>query len=315
MLPKVLTQQSAYSCDPYNMQSMLQVDEEVGAEEGQPQLRISEHQAGASSLQKDSLSSELASSEQKQGPPKLDLYREAGIYKAPHMWAGYIPSPAGAMDIPLFRSPVSSPQGNRKQSYSQDNQQQHSHRFDYDHGYDYPARRRVDLNAAHPSCQQQHEYDTFEVGPPGCTPGFQSNGRLSGGVGLSSSPLAAEQQREESDNGMRPPGFPAGPRRSGWGPKPSSSGAASEQHVDGMRPPGFPANPNRGMGMPATQSERQLQRHEEPFSSAPQRMQQQRQNGQRGKHKRSDTVLSDTVMKASYFYGRPMGRVKPTYAL
>ena len=262
---------------------MLQVDEEVNAEERHPQLRI-ENRAGASSSQKDSLSSELASSEQRQGPPKLDLYKEAGIYKAPHMCAGYIPSPASAMDMPLFRSPVSSPQGDQKRNYSQDDQQQHSHRFDYDHGFEYPARRRGDLNAAHPSCQQQHEY---EMGPPGCTAGFQSNGRLSDELGLSSSPLAAEQQREEPDGGMRPPGFPAAPQRNGWGPEPLSSAAASEQHNDGMRPPGFPANPNTGMGMAAAQSGRQ--RHEEPSQAAAQRTQQQRQNGhhgQRGKQRR-----------------------------
>ncbi len=281
MLSEMRTKQYACNSNLDNMQSLLQVDEEVDA----PQLHNSE----------DLLSSELASSEQRQGPPKLDLYREEGRYKPPYMWPGYSPSPAATVeqnysdgakeseanrgsgshqlssrldrDMRLFTGPVSSSQGDQKHSYSHV-EHQHGHRFAYDRVYEYPARRRGDLNPAHPSVQQQH--GTF---------GY--------------------------DDGMRPPGFPAAPKSNEWGPEPSSSGAASEQHDDGMRPPGFPANPNRGMA--AAQSGRQLQL--EPSSSAAQRMQQQRQNGQRGRHKRSDTVLSDDVMKASYFYGRPRGRV------
>ncbi len=125
------------------MQSLLQVDEEVGAEQLHPELHTSQNQAGARSLQKvDSLSSELASSEQRQGPLKRDLYQEEGMYKPPRrVWLGYTPSPAatveqsysgGALDakanrgrgsssrqlssrldydMPLFKGPVSSPQG------------------------------------------------------------------------------------------------------------------------------------------------------------------------------------------------------------
>ena len=70
MLPEVWPKQSACNCNLDNMQSLLQVGEEVDAS----QLHSSDE---------DLLSSELASSEQRQGPPKVDLYREAGRYKAP----------------------------------------------------------------------------------------------------------------------------------------------------------------------------------------------------------------------------------------
>ncbi|DBA89943.1 TPA: hypothetical protein ACH3X2_004432 [Trebouxia sp. C0005] len=246
------------------LQSSRMVDEEVDAQERHPQLHNSENRAGASSLQKEySLSSELASSEQRQGPPKVDLYREEGRYKPPHMWPGYTPSPAATVelsysggaqdsevdsskgsdgcqlssrldrDIPLFRSPVSTSQGNQKHRYSH-KKQQHGLRFGCDHEYEYPAARQGELDPAHP-------------------------------------------------RGEGPPGFPAAPQSNGWGPGPSSSAAATEQHDDGMRPPGFPANPNRSIGMAAAQSGRQRQRHEEPSMAAAQRTQQQRQNGQRRK--------------------------------
>ena len=282
------------------MQSLLQVDEEVGAEEFHPELHTSQNQAGARSLQKlGSLSSELASSEQRQGPPKRDLYKEEGRYKPPRrVWLGYTPSPAataeqsysgGALDaeanrgrgsssrqlssrldydMPLFRGPVSSPQGKQ----CSQRQQQHGHRFDYDREYEYPARHRGDLIAAHPRVQQQHGHENFgdgsEMGPAGITVGPQSNGRVSDEFGLPSNGLASKQQQEERVNAMRPPGydreegppgFAAAPQSNGWGPKPSSSAAASQQHNDGMRPPGFAANPNRGMGMAAVQSGRQQQ--------------------------------------------------------
>ncbi len=273
----------------------LQVDEEVDAEERHPQLRNSDNRAGASSSQKDSLSSELASSEQRQGPPKLDLYGEARIYKAPWMCPNYSPSPAATMeqsysdgardseairgrgsssrqlssrlerDMPLFTGPVSSWQGKQKHCYSH-GQQQHGHRFEYDHEYEYPARHRGDLNPAHPSCQQQHGPGTFgddsEMGPPGFTPGPQSSGGVSGEHGQSGTPLASQQQEEENDSEMGPPGFPVTPQSNGWGPGPSSNAAASEPHDDGTRPPGFPATPTS--------------------SAAARRTQQQRQNGQRG---------------------------------
>ena len=63
-------------------------------------------------------------------------------------------------DMPLFRGPVSSSQGDNHRFLH--NQQQHGHRFDYDGEYEYPARRQGDLNPAHPRVQQQHgtfEYD------------------------------------------------------------------------------------------------------------------------------------------------------------
>ena len=142
----------------------------------------SQNQAGARSLQKvDSLSSELASSKQRQRPPKRDLYQEEGVYKAPHMKPGYIPSAAatveqsysgGALDAeanrgsrqlssrqdwdtPLFKGPVCSPQG---EQYSC-RQQQHGHRLHYDREYEYPARHRGDLIPAHPRVQQQHRHE------------------------------------------------------------------------------------------------------------------------------------------------------------
>ena len=81
------------------MQSLLQVDEEVGAEEPHPELHTSQNQAGARLLRKvDSLSSELASSEQRQGPPKRDLYKEEGMYKPLYMLPGYTPSPAATVE-------------------------------------------------------------------------------------------------------------------------------------------------------------------------------------------------------------------------
>ena len=161
MLPEVLPKQSACSCNLCNRQSLLQVDEEFDVEERHPQLRNSDNRAGpagASSSPKDLLSSELASSEQRQGPPKLDLYREASRYKAAWMCDGYSPSPAATMeqscsdgareseairgrgssrrqlssrldrDMPLFTGPVTSWQGNQKQKqrYSHE-QQQHGH--------------------------------------------------------------------------------------------------------------------------------------------------------------------------------------------
>jgi len=165
------------------MQSLLQVDEEVGAEQLHPELHTSQNQAGARSLQKvDSLSSELASSEQRQGPLKRDLYQEEGMYKPPRrVWLGYTPSPAatveqsysgGALDAeanrgsrqlssrqdwdtPLFKGPVCSPQG---EQYSC-RQQQHGHRLHYDREYEYPARHRGDLIPAHPRVQQQHRHE------------------------------------------------------------------------------------------------------------------------------------------------------------
>ncbi len=290
MLPEVLPKQSACNCNLYNMQSLLQVDEEIDVEERHPQLRNSDNRAGASSSQKDSLTSELASSEQRQGPPKLDLYREASKYKAPWMWSGYSPSPAATMeqsysdgaqeseanrgrgsssrqlsrldrDMPLFTGPVSSWQGKQKHRSSH-GQQQPRHRFEYDHEYEYPTRHRGDLNPAHPSCQQQHGPGTFEddseMGHPGFTPGPQSSGWVSGERRLSST----EQQQEENGSKMPPPGFPVAPQSNGWGPRPSSNAAASELQDNGTRPPGFPA---------ASTS-----------STAARRMQQQRQNGQRG---------------------------------
>ena len=182
-LPEVLPKHFACNCNPYNRQSLLQVDEEIDVEERHPQLRNSDNQAGpagASSLPKDSLSSELASSEQRQGPPKVDLYRETGRYKAPWMWDGYSPSPAATMeqsysdgaedseairgrgsssrqlssrldrDMPLFTGPaLSSWQGKQKQRYSH-GQQQHGQRFEYDHEYDYPARHRGRLDPSSP---------------------------------------------------------------------------------------------------------------------------------------------------------------------
>ncbi len=324
------TKKSACNCNLDNMQSLLQVDDELDAEEVHPQLH---HSESASSLQEvDSLSSELASSEQRQGTPKRDMTREEGRYKPPHMWPGCSPSDAAAAeqsysggaqdsegnrgsgssqlsgrldrDMPLFRDPVSSSQGDQKHSYSHDlRQQQHDGRFDYDHDYEYPARRRGNLYTAHPSVQQQHGHETFgfdsEMGPPGFTAGPQSDEWGSDEPGLSSSPPASEQQQykqEENDNCMRPPGydsemgppgFPVGPKAMGGTPVASSSAAAFEQHDDGMRPPGFPATPNRSMGMVAAQSERQQQPHEEqddPSTAAAQHMQRQdRRHGHRGK--------------------------------
>ncbi|DBA79801.1 TPA: hypothetical protein ACH3X1_008462 [Trebouxia sp. C0004] len=82
------------------------------------------------------------------------------------------------------------------------------------------------------------------------------------------------------DSEMGPPGGSAVPQSNGWRPEASSSAAASEQHDDGMRPPEFPANPKRSMGMAAAQSERQQQPHKEQNepSMAAQHMQ-QRQDG------------------------------------
>ncbi len=281
------------------MQSLLQVHDEVGTEELHPELHTSQNQAGAQSLQKvASLSSELASSEQRQGPPKWDLYREEGMYKPPYMLPGYTPSPAATVeqsssgealdaeakrgrgssrrqlssrldyDMPLFRGPFSSRQG---EQYSH-GQQQHGRRFDYDHEYEYPARRQGDLIPAHPRVQQQHGHedsgDGNRKGPAGITVGLQSNGQVSDEFELPSNSLASKQQQEERVNAMRssgydreeaPPGFPAGPQSNGWGPKPLSSAAASQQHNDGMRLPGFAANPNRGMGMAAVHLGRQQQ--------------------------------------------------------
>ncbi len=292
MLSEMRAKQYACTCNLDNMQSLLQVDEEVDAEERHPQLRNSDNRAGASSSQKDSLSSELASSEQRQGPPTVDLYREAGRYKAPWMWPDYSPSPAATVeqsysdgakeseanrgrgsssrqlssrldrDTSLFTGPVSSWQGKQKHRYSH-GQQQHGHRFEYDHEYEYPARHRGDLNPAHPSCQQQHGPGTFgddsEMGPPGFTPGPQSSRWVSGEHRLSST---EQQQQEENDSEMAPPGFPVAPHSNGWGPGPSSNAAASDPHDNGTWPPGFPATPTS--------------------SAAARRTQQQRQNGQRG---------------------------------
>ncbi len=125
------------------------------------------------------------------------------------------------------------------------------------------------------------------MGPAGITVGPQSNGRVSDEFGLPSDALASRQQQEEKDNVMRspgydreeaPPGFSVAPQSNGWGPKPSSSAAASQQHNNGMRPPGFAATPNRGMGMAAVQSGRQQQ----PSPAAAQRTQQHSQNGHHG---------------------------------
>ncbi|DBA79802.1 TPA: hypothetical protein ACH3X1_008463 [Trebouxia sp. C0004] len=181
----------------------------------------------------DSLSSELASSEQRQGPPIPDLYWEAGRYKPPLGLSGYIPSDAGVSeqsksggaqdseanrgsksrqlsgrldwDMPFFTHPVSTSPGNQKHSYSH-GLQQHDGSFSYDHDFEYPARRRGDLYPAHPSVQQQHGHETLgydcEMGLPGFTAGPQSNGWVSDDLGLSISPLAAEQQRKEKDDGM-----------------------------------------------------------------------------------------------------------------
>ncbi len=198
-------------------------------------------------------------------------------------------------DMPLFRGPVSSPQGKQ---YSQ-RQQQHGHRFDYDREYEYSARHQGDLISAHPRFQQQHGHensgDDSEMGLAGVTVGPQSNGWVSDEFGLPSKSLASEQQQEEKDNARRtpgcdtqeaPPGFSVAPQSNRWGPKPSSSAAASQQHNDGMRPPEFAANPSRGMGMAAVQSGRQQQRHEGPSLAARQRTQQHSQNGQGGKHRK-----------------------------
>ena len=90
------TKKSACNCNLDNMQSLLQVDDELDAEEVHPQLH---HSESASSLQEvDSLSSELASSEQRQGTPKRDMTREEGRYKPPHMWPGCSPSDAAAAE-------------------------------------------------------------------------------------------------------------------------------------------------------------------------------------------------------------------------
>lgn len=298
-LPEVLPKHFACNCNPYNRQSLLQVDEEIDVEERHPQLRNSDNQAGpagASSLPKDSLSSELASSEQRQGPPKVDLYRETGRYKAPWMWDGYSPSPAATMeqsysdgaedseairgrgsssrqlssrldrDMPLFTGPaLSSWQGKQKQRYSH-GQQQHGQRFEYDHEYDYPARHRGDLTPAHPRFQQQHGPGTVgddsEMGPPGFIPGPQSSGWVSREHRLSSNPIASQQQQEDNDSEAAPPGFPLAPQSNGWSPRPSSNAAALEPHDNGTRPPGFPATPTS--------------------SAAARRTQQQRRNGHRG---------------------------------
>ena len=65
--PETRTKQSACNCNPHNMQSLLQVDDELDAEELHLELHDSEHWAGASSSQRHgSSSSELASSEQEQ---------------------------------------------------------------------------------------------------------------------------------------------------------------------------------------------------------------------------------------------------------
>ncbi len=280
---KIWPKKSACNCNLDNMQSLLQVDDELDAEEPHPQLHHSEKQAVASSLQnRDSLSSDLASSEQRQGTPKWDRYLEEGNYQPPHKWPTYLPSQAAATeqsysggaqgseanrgsgssqlssrldwDMPLFRDPVISTQ---RHSYSHTaqgfGQQQQHDRFGYDHDYEYPARHRGNLYPAHPSVQQQHGHETF---------GFGSE--------------------------MGPPGFTAAPQSDGWGPEPSSSAAASPQHDDGMRPPGFSSTPNRSMGMVAAQSGRQQQRHEEqddPSTAAAQHTQQQRQDGVRHRYR------------------------------
>ncbi len=81
MSPETWTKQSACNCNPYNMQSLLQVDDELDAEELHPELHHSEKWAGASSLQRHgSSSSELASSEQGQDTPKRALYQEQGNF-------------------------------------------------------------------------------------------------------------------------------------------------------------------------------------------------------------------------------------------
>ncbi len=322
---KIWPKKSACNCNLDNMQSLLQVDDELDAEEPHPQLHHSEKQAVASSLQnRDSLSSDLASSEQRQGTPKWDRYLEEGNYQPPHKWPTYLPSQAAATeqsysggaqgseanrgsgssqlssrldwDMPLFRDPVISTQ---RHSYSHTaqgfGQQQQHDRFGYDHDYEYPARHRGNLYPAHPSVQQQHGHETFgfgsEMGPPGFTAAPQSNRWGPDKSALSSrSPASEEQhhQREENDNGMRPSGFKAATQSDGWGPEPSSSAAASQQNDNGMRPPGFKATPNRSMGMAAAQSGRQQQRHEEqddPSTVAAQHTQQQHQDGVRHRYR------------------------------
>ena len=77
-------------------------------------------------------------------------------------------------DMSLFRGPVSSPQGNQKHRYSQ---QQHGHRFDYDGEYEYPARRPGDLT---PACPRVQQHGTSRYADGMRTPGFPARLAASG---------------------------------------------------------------------------------------------------------------------------------------
>ncbi len=111
MSPETRTKRSACNCNPDHMQSLLQVDDELNAEELHLELHHSEKWAGASSSQRhDSSSSELASSEQGQGTPKHALYEEQSNFGSDNEM-GPLGSPAGPQSIGWESEPSSSEQG------------------------------------------------------------------------------------------------------------------------------------------------------------------------------------------------------------